>query len=114
MYVSDRQEGFSLISILAVLLIGGLLYVGYSSLGSTNKAAPGNLSRTMYASKSLACDMNRKAIESSLLNWTVRNPGKEPSLDNLKASGVSVADCPDGGRLELQDDEIVCSLHKKR
>ena len=113
MYVSDRQKGFSLISILAVLVIGGLLYVGYSSLGSTNEAAPGDLSRTMSASKSLACEMNRKALESSLLNWSVRNPGKEPSLDNLKASGVSVAGCPEGGRFELQDDEIVCSLHSR-
>jgi competence protein ComGC len=114
MYSTETQKGFSLVSILAVLVIGGLLYVGYSSLGSTKEAAPGSLSRTMSTSKSLACDMNRKAIESSLLNWTVRNPGKEPSLKDLKASGIPVPECPDGGRLQLQGDKVSCSIHKKR
>lgn len=107
------QKGFSLASILAVLVIGGLLYVGYSSLVSVKEGVPGDPTSALSAPRNVACEMNRKALANALLNWTVRNPGREPSLKDLKASGVSVPDCPDGGRFQLTDDKITCSLHSK-
>jgi hypothetical protein len=107
------QKGFSLASILAVLVIGGLLYVGYSSLVAVKEGVPGDPTSALTASNDVACEMNRKALANALLNWTVRNPGREPSLKALKESGVTVPDCPGGGRFQLTDDKITCSLHSR-
>lgn len=108
------QKGFSLVSVLAVVVIGGLLYAGYLSLMSGKSTVPESSGSLMSVPKSTACEMNRNALKNALLSWSVRNPGKQPSIRGLEASGVTIPQCPDGGRFQLKDDKVVCSMHSRR
>lgn len=109
------QRGFGFLSVLLALLIIGLLYFWIGGPGLQSVSHSVSEAKTVKTSGNLvACSMNRKAIEKELLTWSVTHPGERPTLAKLKAAGVYVPACPDGGTLSIEGGTVVCSLHSRR
>ena len=41
------------------------------------------------------------------------HPGERPTLEKLKAAGVYVPACPDGGKLSIEGKAVICSVHTR-
>ncbi|UCF38070.1 MAG: hypothetical protein JSU96_04235 [Acidobacteriota bacterium] len=101
-----------LISVLAALLIIGLLiggYITYQPAPSSSKAA---ILTARDTAKDAACHMNRLTLEKALLTWSVQHPNEEPSIRALKRSGILVRGCPQNGELSIRNGQVLCSEHK--
>lgn len=105
-----HQRGFSLISILAALVIGGLVYAAFFHLqsGGTSQDLA---TATRGAGQTVACQMNRQALERTITTWSISHPGAEPTLAALKESGTPVLPCPEGGEFMIRDRQVQCSTH---
>jgi type II secretory pathway component PulJ len=105
------QNGFGLVAVLLALLIAAALYFGYFQLQS----APGERSKgisAIDAARAVACRSNRQIIERDITLWSVSHPGETPTLAAMQADGVRIPACPEGGRYELVDAEVRCSVHR--
>ena len=107
-----RHRGFSFISLIAVLMFVGLLYLGYINLESTAESTQHNIEMATRAGQDVSCRMNRQAIQQALLTWSVTHPGQKPTLQALRRSGAHVPDCPERGRIEIKGGKVVCSVHQ--
>ncbi len=107
----NLQKGVSLVSLVAALVILGLLYVGYDSLHRSGEAAASTIATGVSASHATACRMNCAELERTVLTWSISHPGLEPTWKRLRDDHLFVPDCPDGGRLSLQGKHVTCSLH---
>jgi len=107
------SRGFSYLSLLGALLIIGLLF--YFFLGPTTAGLEKakQLPAVKKAGQETACSMNRQAIEKAALTWSVTHPGESPSIPKLEQSGIYVPACPEGGKLTIQGNKVICSLHSK-
>lgn len=107
----NLQKGVSLVSLVAALVVLGLLYVGYDSLSRSGESAVRTVQAGVATSHATACRMNCRELERTILTWSISHPGVEPTLQRLRADKLNVPDCPDGGRLSVRDKKVVCSLH---
>jgi competence protein ComGC len=108
------QSGFSFLSILAALLIIGLLYLWIGGPGMSSVSNSVSEAKTVKSSGNLlACEMNRRAIAKELMTWSVMHPGERPTLEKLKAAGVYVPACPDGGKLSIEGKAVICLVHTR-
>ncbi len=109
------QGGFGFLSVLLALLIIGLLYFWIGGPGLSSAGPRASEIKTVKKSGNLlACQMNRRAIEKELTTWSVTHPGEQPTIEKLKAAGVYVPACPDGGTLSIRDGSVTCSVHSSR
>ncbi len=111
---ASLERGVSLVSILAVLLILGMIYLGYDTLRRGGPIWAENTAAGLHASAATACRLNRMETERTILTWTISHPGQTVTLEELRKAGLHVPDCPDGGRLELEGRRVLCSLHDKK
>jgi hypothetical protein len=108
----QSQSGLSFLSVLLALLIIGLLYFWIGGPGlSTAVPQASERSTVKKSGNLLACQMNRRAIEKELMTWSVTHPGERPTIEKLRAGGVYVPACPDGGKLSIRDGKVICSVH---
>ena len=107
----NLQRGVSLVSLVATLLILGLLYVGFDSLRRSGNPLLESTETALAQSKDVACRLNRIEIERSLLTWTLSHPGRQPTLEGLREAQIHVQPCPEGGELSVQGRQVRCSLH---
>lgn len=106
-----QQRGVSLVSLVAALLILGLLYVGFDSLSRSGNPLLESTETAMAQGKDVACRLNRLEIERSIMTWTLSHPGREPTLQLLRDEQIHVPPCPEGGKLSLVGRQVRCSLH---
>lgn len=108
------QRGFSFLSVLLALLVIGLLYFWIGGPGLSPVSNSVSEAKTVEtAGHLLACEMNRRAIEKELLTWSVTHPGEQATIEKLKAAGVYVPACPDGGRFTIRGKTVTCSVHRR-
>lgn len=110
---TSNQSGFSLLSVVAVLGIIGLLYVGAQGLSRQSVAVENDLVGATEGSRRTVCVMNRQAISRLLLTWTVTHPGEMATIKKLKESGVHVPGCPEGGKFSIKGELVECTLHRE-
>lgn len=103
-------QGFSFISILAVLVIGGLIYAAFFHL-RPDGASQNVATASRGASQAVACQMNRQSLDRAISTWSISHPGAEPSLAALKESGTPILPCPDGGDFTIRNGKVHCSAH---
>ncbi|MDA2937251.1 hypothetical protein MYX75_03180 [Acidobacteria bacterium AH-259-A15] len=104
------QRGFSILSLVAALLIIGLLYVTYMNLGSGTETAKMAIT-AKTAGRGVACQMNRQAAERAIMTWSISHPGTQPTLEALKRERIPITPCPEGGQFRLEGREVRCSIH---
>lgn len=107
----NLQKGVSLVSLVAALVILGLLYVGYDSLHRSGEAAAQSVQAGMETGHATACRLNCAELERTALTWSISHPGVEPTLARLSQDNLHVPVCPDGGQLKLEGKRVTCSLH---
>ena len=107
----SNQSGFSLLSVVAVLGIIGLLYVGAQGLSRLSAEGENDLVGATESSQRTVCVMNRQAVSRLLLTWTVTHPDETATIKKLKASGVHVPGCPERGKFSIKGELVECSLH---
>ncbi|OFV89080.1 MAG: hypothetical protein A3J75_08980 [Acidobacteria bacterium RBG_16_68_9] len=104
------QQGASFMAVIVAMLIVGALYLGYLRLqtASTERAAG---IAAIDASRAVACRTNRQTIERAFAMWSVNHPDELPSLAALKADGIGLPSCPEGGQYEIDGRQVQCSKH---
>ena len=109
---TSNQSGFSLLSVVAVLGIMALLYVGVQGLNRFSAEGENDLVAAPKGSRRTACVMNRQAVSRLLLTWSVTHPGETATIKKLQNSGVHVPGCPEGGKFSVLGKRIECSEHR--
>lgn len=108
------ESGLSFLSILLALLIIGLLYFSIGGPGLSSVENSVSEAKTVKTSGNLlACEMNRKAVEKELMTWSVTHPGERATIEKLRAAGVYIPACPDGGRISIEGRSVICSKHSR-
>lgn len=106
------QQGFSFFSILAALVIIGILYAGYSNeYFSSAETAVTRGTNTKLVTEAMACKMNRQAIEQAMMRWSITHPDEQATLERLEKDGIFIKPCPEGGQFRLEGNKVYCSLH---
>jgi competence protein ComGC len=108
----STEGGFTILSVLLALLVIGLLYVWLTGGGmpATMNSVP-QARVVQKASVDLSCRMNLQALDKEILTWSATHPGKKPTIEELKKSGVVLLGCPEGGRWTIRDGHARCSIH---
>lgn len=105
-----NARGVSFMSVLAALVIIGLLYLGYFKMQSmTNEVEVGQTA--IDASRSVACRTQRQAFDREITMFLQVHPDTPPTLEGLEGSGIRVPSCPEGGTYSLAGQHLECSLH---
>lgn len=105
-----NQRGAGFASVLVVLLILAVLYFGYFKMadsGATKRAGIASID----ASREVACRTQRQNIERDITMWKVNHSDEEPSIAALRADGVRIPSCPEGGRYDIVRGAVTCSKH---
>ncbi len=101
----------SFFSIVAALLVIGVLYAGLfhnlSDSGST--MSEGGVAKD--TSQAMSCGMNRRSIEQAMTRWEITHPDQQPTIERLERDGILVKQCPEGGELSIEGKKVVCSVH---
>jgi len=109
--IIGNAHGMSFVAVLAALLIAAVLYFGYFKFqGAMSERSSG--ATAIDASRAVACRSNRQTIERSIALWLVNHADELPTLAALEAEGFSIPSCPEGGRYELRDRQVRCSVHR--
>jgi hypothetical protein len=103
------QRGASFVGVLAALLIGALLYFGYFKMQDSGAEHSKGIA-AIDASKEVACRTQRQNIERDIMMWKASHDG-EPSLSALRADGIRIPSCPEGGRYDIVHGSVRCSKH---
>jgi len=107
---SRSQRGASFIAVLVAMLVVAALYLGYLKLNTVKTERAVGIA-AIDASRVVACRTNRQTIERALVMWSASHADEAPSLAALKADGIGVPSCPEGGRYELDGRQVRCSRH---
>jgi hypothetical protein len=109
-YVSN-QHGFSFVAVLLAMLVAAFLYFGYFKMQSATSERTTGVT-AINASRAVACRTNRQQLERDIVMWSVDHPDDQPTLAGLQAAGIRISSCPEGGRYEIVDREVHCSVHQ--
>ena len=99
-----------LFSIVAALLVIGVLYAGYFNL-SDSESTMSQGAELKGASQAMSCGMNRRSIEQAMTRWSITHPDGEATIERLKGDGILVKSCPEGGQLGIEGKKVLCSVH---
>jgi len=99
-----------LIPIVVAIAIIGFLLLGYLNQSRT-QAEMGMTRAGRRAGQETACQKTRAALERTVMNWVMNNPGKQVTLRNLQEDGIVITRCPQGGQYSVSGAKIYCSLH---
>ena len=104
------ERGMSFFSIVAALLVIGVLYAGYFNLsdGGSTMSKGGVV---QDASQAMSCGMNRRSIEQAMTRWEITHPDQQPTIERLERDGILVKQCPEGGQLTIEGKKVLCSVH---
>ncbi len=104
------ERGMSLVSILAALLVMGVLYAGYFNLsdGGSTISKGGDVKD---ASQAMSCGMNRRSTEQAMMRWSITHPDEQLTIERMEREGILVKQCPDGGRYSINGKKVLCSIH---
>jgi prepilin-type N-terminal cleavage/methylation domain-containing protein len=108
------RHGFAFIElILVVIVIAILSGLYFNNGGGGAQQAASTYQQSMDRSKATACLASRSAMRSVIMTYTMQNPGKPVTAEALKASGVNLNVCPEGGVITVAaDGTLECSIHK--
>ena len=114
---SRRRRGAGVIGLLMALVIIAILTIFYMQKQPTGDGAgnisPGAVRRDLDRTKAVACQANRVTAQTQMMGWTMANPGRPATVEALRAGGVTLPACPDGGELSVgAGGQIFCSLHQ--
>jgi len=108
--LQQSQRGSSFVSLLLVLVILAALYFGYFGLPQIgSERSKGKTA--IDSSRAVACRVQRQQIERDIEMWKVSHPDEQPTLASLRASGLRVPSCPEGGRYDIVEGSVHCSIH---
>lgn len=102
--------GFSLLSILAVLLIAGFGYYWWRGSGADRLAAEVSVPG---ASRTASCRISRRELERTILTWSLSHPNSPVTFQALRSARFEIPGCPGGGQWLLRKDKIECTLHSE-
>jgi len=106
----SSQRGFGFVALLLALFIAAVLYFGYFHFQGA-MSERGTAQTALDGARAVACRTNRQMIERDIVIWSADHPDRQPTLDDLAASGIHVPSCPEGGRYEIVGREVHCSKH---
>ena len=110
MYFQPRSKGFTFIGILIALAIILILSGHYFKKDEETEKV--YVQTQIDKSKTSACAMNRKTLESSITAWRISHPQEELTLDKLRRDRYSVPRCPDGSEYIIGSrDQVYCPIH---
>lgn len=105
------ESGFGFVAILVALLIAAALYFGYFKMQSVTAEKTTGI-QAINVSRAMACRANRQNLEQAIALWAVNHPDDEPTIAALRADGVQIPTCPEGGRYDIAGRNVLCSVHR--
>lgn len=103
---------FSLISIVIALAV--VIWLAMHGLKGYMGSGDGeSLAGAKSRSEAVVCRTNRKAMQTSILQFRSTSPGKPVTIDALRKAGAQIPECPSGGRYTIEGNRVVCSIHEQ-
>ncbi len=114
LYLGRVNNAFAIVELLLVVIVIALLSGWYFRDGNNpHQEAASQYKQSMDRSKSTACIAGRSAMRSVVLTHTMQNPGQPVTTEALKAAGVNMNICPEGGVITVTaDGSLLCSIHQ--
>jgi len=108
---SRGTSGFMLLELLLVIIVIAILAGGYFAR-DRGAAERSTYQHTMSRTDDAVCKANRATLRTQIEMFRLSNPGKPVTSSNLKAAGIQVPTCPQGGVYVFQaDGSITCTRH---
>lgn len=106
-----------MIGLLIVLCI--IMILMYNQNKSTTPGGLTNPQVQIEKGHEAACIANRQASLANMQMWMMDHSNEEPTIDKLRAAGVNIPACEDGGVLTFyregnRDYVIHCSMHAEK
>jgi prepilin-type N-terminal cleavage/methylation domain-containing protein len=112
--IQKLNRGFAFIEIILVLVVIAMLSGYYFSKGSPEQQAVSQYQYSMDKSKATACIASRSAMRGAIMTYSMQNPGKPLTKENLAADNIRIDNiCPEHGQITINSDgTLSCSIHK--